>query len=100
MGKECTRRGASIISGMSQGTTTPAADLRRRVEHVLELIRPTVRADGGDLELVDVTQDGIVQVRFLGACVGCPSSGMTLKHGIEQNIRTHVPEAKGVQAVP
>lgn len=71
-----------------------------RVRRVIELIRPAVQSDGGDLELVDISPAGIVQIRFHGACVGCPSSEMTLQMGVERNLRVHVPEVKGVEAVP
>jgi len=70
-----------------------------RVAKVINLIRPAVQSDGGDLEFVGVTADGIVQVRFHGACVGCPSSTATLQLGIERNLKTHVPEVRGVQAI-
>jgi Fe-S cluster biogenesis protein NfuA len=66
---------------------------------VIELIRPAVQADGGDLELVDVSGDGIVSIRFHGACVGCPSSSMTLQVGIERNLKVHVPEIREVRAL-
>jgi Fe-S cluster biogenesis protein NfuA len=69
------------------------------VEFILGLIRPAVQADGGDIELADVTQAGIVKVRLHGACVGCPSSLITLKTGIERNLRDHVPEVRSVEAV-
>jgi Fe-S cluster biogenesis protein NfuA len=79
----------------------PAAriSLHDRVERIINLIRPAVQSDGGDLELVSVGADGIVHVRFHGACVGCPSSTMTLQTGIERNLRQHVPEVRGVLAV-
>jgi Fe-S cluster biogenesis protein NfuA len=80
--------------------TTPAPTVPERVERVLKLIRPAVQADGGDVELVGVTDDGVAEVRFHGACVGCPSSTITLQVGIERNLKTHVPEIKGVRAVP
>jgi Fe-S cluster biogenesis protein NfuA len=83
--------------------SAPAAtdeSLRDRVASVLELIRPAVRADGGDIELVDVSQQGHVKIRFKGACVGCPSSGMTLTMGIERNLRNQIPEVTSVVAVP
>ena len=73
--------------------------IRDRVVRILNLIRPAVQSDGGDLELVDVTEAGLVRIRLHGACVGCPSSSMTLKVGIEQNLREHVPEVTGVEAV-
>ena len=75
------------------------ASLFDRVEAVLNLIRPAVQSDGGDLELVEVTPDGTVKVRFHGACVGCPSSTMTLQSGIERTLKQRVPEVCGVEAV-
>jgi len=70
-----------------------------RVGKVLNLIRPAVQSDGGDVELVGVTADGTVQIRLHGACVGCPSSDVTLQMGIERNLKTHIPEVKRVEAV-
>ncbi len=78
------------------GDTLPLHD---RVVRILNLIRPTVQDDGGDIELVEVTDSGLVRIRLHGACVGCPSSSMTLRIGIEQNLREHVPEVSGVVAV-
>ena len=75
------------------------SDVKGRVEKVINLIRPAVQADGGDLELVGITPDGVVQIRLHGACVGCPSSPITLQMGIERNLKTHVPEVRSVQAV-
>lgn len=80
-------------------STSPQPTVKDRVERVLNLIRPTVQSDGGDVELVGVTNDGVVQIRLHGACVGCPSSSMTLRVGIERNLKTHVPEVRGVEAV-
>jgi Fe-S cluster biogenesis protein NfuA len=77
----------------------PAPSLTDRVQRVLSLIRPAVQADGGDVEYVGITQDGTVQIRLHGACVGCPSSQVTLKMGIERNLKNHIPEVAGVQAV-
>lgn len=79
--------------------TTKKLPLRDRVERVINLIRPAVQADGGDVELVDVSSEGIVCVRFHGACIGCPSANMTLHMGIERNLREKVPEVKQVVAV-
>lgn len=81
------------------GMTALSSDTRDRVARVIDLIRPAIQADGGDVELVDVTPEGVVKVRFQGACIGCPSSSMTLKMGIERNLRHHVPEVSGVEAV-
>jgi Fe-S cluster biogenesis protein NfuA len=72
--------------------------MRDRVERVINRIRPAVQMDGGDIELVDVT-DGIVKLRLVGSCHGCPSSMMTLKAGIERAIQAEVPEVKAVEAV-
>ena len=72
--------------------------MRDRVEKVIQRIRPAVQMDGGDIELVDVV-DGVVKLRLVGACVGCPSSMMTLKLGIERAIRAEVPEITSVEAV-
>jgi Fe-S cluster biogenesis protein NfuA len=79
--------------------TTQELSLYERVERVLDAIRPYIQADGGDIELVDV-QDGIVQIRLAGACVGCMYSLMTLQAGVERMIREEVPEIKAVEAVP
>jgi Fe-S cluster biogenesis protein NfuA len=77
----------------------PSPPVRERVQGVLNLIRPAIQADGGDVELVDVDADGVVQIRFHGACHGCPSSGMTLHDGIQRNLRERVPEVTRVVAV-
>lgn len=77
----------------------PNQPTRDRVQHVINLIRPAVQADGGDIELVDVLADGEVQIRFHGACHGCPSANMTLQMGIERNLREKVPEVKRVVPV-
>ena len=86
---------------MATVTTTqdPSLPVRDRVRAVIDLIRPAVQADGGDIELVDVLDDGVVQIRFHGACHGCPSSSMTLHDGIQRNLRERVPEVTSVVAV-
>ncbi len=73
--------------------------LKMRVAEVLNLIRPGVQADGGDLELVDVDDQGVVHLRLHGACVGCPSSEVTLTNGIERNLKELVPEVAEVVCV-
>lgn len=86
---------------MSPATQTPpGGTIRDKVQGVINLIRPAVQADGGDIELVDVNPEGVVQIRFHGACHGCPSSTMTLQHGIERNLREKVPEVTQVIPVP
>lgn len=82
---------------MTRTPVNPAT--HQRVSRVIDAIRPMIQSDGGDIELLDVTGDGIVRVRLHGACVGCPSSSMTLRVGIEQNLREHVPEIREVVAV-
>lgn len=71
--------------------------MKDKVEAVLDKIRPGLVADGGNVELVDVN-DGVVTVRLVGACAGCPMSSMTLKNGIEQILRREIPEIKAVLA--
>ncbi len=70
--------------------------LRERVAAVIDLIRPAIQADGGDVELIDVSDEGVVQVRLHGACIGCPSSTMTLTMGIERQVKAQVPEVTTV----
>lgn len=72
--------------------------MRDKVEAALNKIRPALWADGGDVELVDV-QDGVVTVRLVGACGGCPMSTMTLRNGVEQALRQEVAEVKELIAV-
>lgn len=73
--------------------------LHDRVAGVLDQLLPMVRQDGGDMELVDVDDQGVVHIRLRGACVGCPSSGTTISHGIERNLRNQIPEVTGVVCV-
>lgn len=82
------------------GVNLPAdAPLKDRVALVVNLMRPAVQSDGGDLELVDVSAEGVVKIRFHGACVGCPSSNLTLQMGLERNLKEHVPEVSEVKAL-
>jgi Fe-S cluster biogenesis protein NfuA len=69
------------------------------VKKVLDLVRPALQADGGDVELVEVTEDGLVKVRLVGACGHCPMSTMTLKMGIERTLKEKVPGVKEVVSV-
>ncbi|PIU68138.1 MAG: hypothetical protein COS84_01625 [Armatimonadetes bacterium CG07_land_8_20_14_0_80_40_9] len=73
--------------------------MQEKVKTALEKIRPSLQADGGDVELVEVTDDGVVKVRLTGACGGCPMAQMTLKAGIEKALKEDVPEVKVVEAV-
>ncbi len=82
------------------GSDNPAdAALFARALNILEQIRPAVQDDGGDVELVAIRPDGTAEVRLHGACVGCPSSQMTLKMGIERSLRANIPEIIGVVEV-
>jgi len=72
--------------------------MREKVEAALARIRPALQADGGDVELIDV-REGVVSVRLIGACGGCPMSTMTLRNGIERILKQDVPEVKEVVSV-
>ena len=73
--------------------------MKERVRAILEKVRPSLQADGGDVELVDVSEEGVVRVRLTGACKGCPMSQMTLKMGIEKIVKKQVPAVKEVISV-
>ena len=73
--------------------------MKEKVQAVIEEIRPYLQADGGDIELVEVTDDGIVKVRLRGACAGCPGAQMTLRMGVERKLKEEIPEVKQVVAV-
>ncbi len=73
--------------------------MKEQVQAALDKVRPALQRDGGDVELIDVTDDGVVKVKLQGACGGCPMSQMTLKMGIEKVVKQHVPEVKSVEAV-
>jgi len=73
--------------------------MQERVGTALEKIRPSLQADGGDVELVEVTPDGVVKVRLTGACSGCPMRQMTLQMGIGRALKEEIPEVKEVVAV-
>jgi len=73
--------------------------MKEKVEAALSKVRPTLQADGGDVELVEVTDDGVVKVRLKGACGCCPMAQMTLKMGIEKFLKKEVPEVKSVESV-
>lgn len=73
--------------------------MREKVQAALDKIRPTLQQDGGDVKLVDVSEDGIVKVQLTGACKGCPMSQGTIKNGIEKFLKTEVPAVKLVESV-
>ena len=73
--------------------------MKDKVRSAIERVRPNLQSDGGDVELVDVTDEGIVKVKLLGACHGCPMSQMTLKMGIQKYLQKEVPGVKEVVSV-
>ncbi|MBF9015230.1 NifU family protein [Oceanispirochaeta sp. M2] len=73
--------------------------MTEKVKQALEDVRPSLQADGGDIELVEVKEDGTVMVRLQGACAGCPMSQMTLKQGVEAYLKKQIPEVKSVESV-
>ncbi len=75
------------------------AELIRKVENVIDQIRPYLQADGGNIRFVELTEDNVVNVELLGACGSCPMSTMTLKNGVEQAMKKAIPEIKAVEAI-
>lgn len=73
--------------------------MKEEVKKALDDIRPNLQADGGDVELINISEDGIVSVKLKGSCAGCPMSQMTLKMGIEKYLKKVVPEVKEVRSV-
>lgn len=75
-------------------------EIHERIKQALEKVRPSLQADGGDVEFVSWNEEtGVAQVQLAGMCVGCPMAQMTLKQGIEQEVKKHVPEVREVVAV-
>lgn len=73
--------------------------MREKVSAVIDEIRPNLQADGGNIELIDVTDDGVVKVQLQGACRGCPGAAMTLKMGVERLLKARVPQVTRVENV-
>ena len=73
--------------------------LKEKVEAALDKVRPSLKADGGDVQLIDVGEDGVVRVKLQGSCAGCPMSQMTLKMGIEKILKKEVPEVTRVDSI-
>lgn len=74
-------------------------DPRQQVIQVITMLKPFIQADGGDIEFVDLTPEGIVRVRLHGACVGCPGAAMTLAFGVEARLKQVVPQVTRVECV-
>ena len=91
---------SEVISEVITETPTATVSIDKdKVQEVLNMLRPYLQADGGDVELIDVTADGVVQVRLQGACDTCPSSTYTLKMGIEEQLKQYVPGVTEVVSV-
>jgi Fe-S cluster biogenesis protein NfuA len=75
------------------------SEMKEKVEEAMKYIRPSVQADGGDVEIVEITEEGVIKVRLMGACCGCMMAQVTLKSGIENYLKQQVPEVKEVIAV-
>ena len=89
-----------MISDASAGRVQQNVSALARIEEALDSVRPALRIDGGDVELVDYEEEaGIVRVRLVGVCGACPISETTMKYGIERRVRQAVPEVREVQAV-
>lgn len=73
--------------------------MKEQVQEVINEIRPNLQADGGDIDLIDVTDDGIVKVKLRGACSGCPGAAMTLKMGVERVLKQRIPQVTGIENV-
>ncbi|MBC8201221.1 MAG: NifU family protein [Planctomycetes bacterium] len=84
---------------MASNDSSSTSAIFKEVYEVVELIRPSIQADGGDLELVSVNTKGVVSIRFLGACIGCPSLDMTLQSTIETTLKNRIDAVTSVEAV-
>ncbi|HEX7372742.1 MAG TPA: NifU family protein [Thermodesulfobacteriota bacterium] len=73
--------------------------MKEKVQKIIDEIRPALQADGGNIELIDVGEDGVVKVRLMGACGSCPMSQLTLKRGVEARLKAKIPEVKEVVSV-
>lgn len=73
--------------------------LKEKVEKAIQNVRPSLQADGGDIELVNVTDEGVVEVKLTGACNGCPMAQITLKEGVEKYLKQEIPEVSSVVSI-
>ena len=88
---------SAVTATMDTGNHTN--DIEHRISEIINRIRPAAQEDGGDIEFVGFDESGMVRVRLHGACVGCPSSALTLRLGVEQTLRDAIPEVRGVVCV-
>jgi Fe-S cluster biogenesis protein NfuA len=89
----------SLLTDCPKPVLTGEERMKEEVKKVIDRIRPSLQSDGGDVELIDVGDDGVVTVRLVGACQGCPMAQMTLKNGIEKSLKQEVPAVKSVVSV-
>lgn len=89
----------SSAGGPAASSGKRDTELWKQVQGVLDMIRPAIQMDGGDVELVDLGDDGTVYIAMQGHCVGCPMSQMTLQMGIERTLKGHIPEVTRVVAL-
>ena len=82
-----------------QATAKPADDLETQVDRVLEEIRPYIHSHGGEVNVIEVTEDGIARLQMVGSCNGCPMSMLTMRLGIERLLAEKLPQLKGAEAV-
>ena len=80
-------------------STTELLTLKERVNEALESLRPHLKVDGGDIEVVEVTEDMTVKIKWLGNCEFCSMSAMTMKAGVEQTLKSKIPEIRAIEAV-
>ncbi len=78
---------------------TSKAELREKVENIIDQVRPYLQQDGGDIKFIEITDDNVVNVELMGACGACPYSTMTLKNGVESAVKKALPEIKSVEAI-
>lgn len=90
---------AKKLESASAKQSVRRKNMRKKVDDVLAKIRPALEADGGNVELAEVTEDGVVKVRLTGACCGCPMASMTLTNGIEKSLKEKIPGIKKVEAI-
>jgi Fe-S cluster biogenesis protein NfuA len=88
-----------MLKAVNLKKTEVSVMLKEKIEDALDKVRPALQADGGDVQFVDVDDEGVVTVKLTGACGGCPMSQMTLKNGIEKVLKENVPEVNSVESV-
>jgi Fe-S cluster biogenesis protein NfuA len=93
------RQAVKIYNSTNNMSSTEKKELIERVDAALDDVRPHLAVDGGNVEVIDVTDDHIVKIKWLGTCKDCTMSGMTMKAGVEQAIKGRIPEVSSVEAI-